>query len=134
MEKARGKPPFLAGLGGFRALAALAVLTGHALSWLTPLPQYPFLAIPAARLTQAGLSGFFVLSGFVLFYTHAPRPDAPAFSAKRFTFSRDVAVSTSTVSSPPCARSIARFVSSTGCGQESPLASTFVFSLISGTP
>lgn len=88
MEKARGKPPFLAGLGGFRALAALAVLAGHALSWLTPLPQYPFLAIPAARLTQAGLSGFFVLSGFVLFYTHAPRPDAPAFSAKRFALAR----------------------------------------------
>ena len=81
MEKGRGKPPFLAGLGGFRALAALAVLAGHALSWLTPLPQHPFLAIPAARLTQAGLSGFFVLSGFVLFYTHAPRPDTPAFSA-----------------------------------------------------
>ncbi|WP_029457088.1 acyltransferase family protein [Solidesulfovibrio alcoholivorans] len=88
MEKGRGKPPFLAGLGGFRALAALAVLAGHALAWLTPLPRHPFLAIPAARLTQAGLSGFFVLSGFVLFYTHAPRPDAPAFSAKRFALAR----------------------------------------------
>lgn len=88
MENAAGKPPFLAGLGGLRALAALAVLAGHALAWLTPLPSHPYLAVPAARLTQAGLSGFFVLSGFVLFYTHAPRPGAEPFRPGRFAAAR----------------------------------------------
>ncbi len=89
MQTDRGKPAFLTGLGGFRALAALIVLTGHALSWIAPLATFPApLCASLARLTQLGLSGFFVLSGFVLFYTHAPGPGRPPFRPGRFALAR----------------------------------------------
>jgi peptidoglycan/LPS O-acetylase OafA/YrhL len=87
MPSAGGKPPFLAGLGGLRALAALAVLVGHAAAWLTPLPGNPLLHAPVARLTQCGLSAFFVLSGFVLQYNHGARPGG-ARNLGRFAASR----------------------------------------------
>ncbi len=73
MPSEHGKPSFLSGLGGFRALAALVVLVGHAAAWVTPLPSHPDLYSPFARLTHCGLSAFFVLSGFVLQYTHGGR-------------------------------------------------------------
>ena len=82
------KPPFLPGLGGLRALAALAVLAGHAAAWLTPLPNDPALGVPLARLTQCGLSAFFVLSGFVLQYTHGPARAAGRLPLARFALAR----------------------------------------------
>lgn len=72
MPSISGKPPYLPGLGGIRALAALAVLAGHAVGWLTPLPTLPGVYQPFARLTHCGLSAFFVLSGFVLQYNYGP--------------------------------------------------------------
>lgn len=88
MQHAHGKPPFLSGLGGFRALAVLAVLVGHAASWLTPLPGLPALHAPLARLTQCGLSGFFVLSGFVLQYNYGARPITGLRGLGRFATAR----------------------------------------------
>lgn len=87
MPFVHGKPPFLPGLGGLRALAALAVLLGHAVAWLTPLPDHPGLYAPLARLTHCGLSAFFVLSGFVLQYTHGTRLSGPGAVA-RFALAR----------------------------------------------
>lgn len=88
MEKGSGKPPFLAGLTGFRSLAVLAVLLGHAVAWIAPLADLPLFFSRQARLTEAGLSGFFVLSGFVLFYNHAPGPGRRPFDGKRFFLAR----------------------------------------------
>lgn len=84
MKAQHGKPPFLAGLTGFRALAALAVLVGHAVAWIAPLGELPTLFARQARLTQAGLSGFFILSGFVLVYNHAPGPGRRPFALVPF--------------------------------------------------
>ncbi|EFL51665.1 acyltransferase 3 [Solidesulfovibrio fructosivorans JJ]] len=88
MLHAHGRPPFLTGLGGVRALAVLAVLVGHAASWLTPLPGHPALREPLARLTQCGLSGFFVLSGFVLQYNYGARPITGPRGLARFAVAR----------------------------------------------
>ena len=82
------KPPFLPGLGGVRALAALAVLLGHAAAWITPLPASPWLHAPLARLTHCGLSAFFVLSGFVLQYNHGRSLAAGGESTARFALAR----------------------------------------------
>ncbi|KHK01952.1 acyltransferase family protein [Desulfovibrio sp. TomC] len=82
------RPPFLPGLGGLRALAALAVLAGHAAAWLTPLPQTPALFTPLARLTQCGLSAFFLLSGFVLQYNYGPALAAGRTPLARFITTR----------------------------------------------
>lgn len=88
MPSPHGKPPFLQGLGGFRALATLAVLIGHGVAWLTPLPDTPAFYEPVARFTQCGLSGFFILSGFVLQYNHGGRLLLRPLSLVRFALAR----------------------------------------------
>ena len=88
MPQTSERPPFLPGLGGLRALAALAVLVGHAAAWLTPLPETPALYAPLARLTQCGLSAFFLLSGFVLQYNYGPALAAGRISLARFALAR----------------------------------------------
>jgi len=88
MPNTPGRPPFLPGLGGLRGLAALAVLLGHGVAWLTPLPQTPALYEPFARLTRCGLSAFFVLSGFVLAYNHGAAMAAGKLPFGRFAVAR----------------------------------------------
>ncbi len=88
MANNQTRPPFLPGLGGLRGLAALAVLLGHGVAWLTPLPQTPDLYEPFARLTRCGLSAFFVLSGFVLAYNHGPAMAAGELPFGRFAMAR----------------------------------------------
>ena len=88
MSNTPGRPPFLPGLGGLRGLAALAVLVGHGVAWLTPLPQTPDLYEPFARLTRCGLSAFFVLSGFVLAYNHGAAMAAGKLPFGRFAVAR----------------------------------------------
>ncbi|OLN26601.1 Acyltransferase [Desulfovibrio sp. DV] len=88
MPKTSQRPPFLPGLGGLRALAALAILVGHAAAWLTPLPETPALFAPLARLTQCGLSAFFLLSGFVLQYNYGPALADGRVSLARFALAR----------------------------------------------
>jgi len=88
MAHDRKKPPFLPGLGGVRALAALAVLAGHAAAWITPLPDVPALYAPLARLTHCGLSAFFVLSGFVLQYNHGAAMAGGRGNTARFALGR----------------------------------------------
>jgi len=83
-----GKAPFLPGLGGLRALAALAVLIGHAAAWVTPLPDSPGLYAPLARLTHCGLSAFFVLSGFVLQYNYGGSLGGGRLAVSRFALAR----------------------------------------------
>lgn len=88
MPNTPGRPPFLPGLGGLRGLAALAVLLGHGVAWLTPLPQTPDLYEPFARLTRCGLSAFFALSGFVLAYNHGAAMAAGELPFGRFAIAR----------------------------------------------
>jgi peptidoglycan/LPS O-acetylase OafA/YrhL len=88
MSASPEKPAYLPGLGGVRGLATLAVLVGHALAWLTPLPETPALYEPFARLTRCGLSAFFVLSGFVLAYNHGAAMASGNLSFGRFAMAR----------------------------------------------
>jgi peptidoglycan/LPS O-acetylase OafA/YrhL len=64
----------LAPLTGLRGVAAYSVLLAHAIETFFVYQSGPAVFQPAAfRLAYFGMSLFFVLSGFVLFYTYATR-------------------------------------------------------------
>jgi peptidoglycan/LPS O-acetylase OafA/YrhL len=65
-----GSPPLLAALTGLRAAAALLVVAYHAVPLLrSQLPGLRLIA-PVARIGWVGVDVFFILSGFIMLYSH----------------------------------------------------------------
>lgn len=67
MDPSRYRPPYLPSLTALRYFAALGILIGHSLAAF----RLPDLPIWVGRGLGAGVSFFFVLSGFVLTLNHA---------------------------------------------------------------
>jgi peptidoglycan/LPS O-acetylase OafA/YrhL len=58
-------------LTGLRFVAALCVVLGHAIPKIVPFNQPPRLVVMLSALSGEGMSLFFVLSGFVIYYNYS---------------------------------------------------------------
>jgi len=74
----------LPSLTGLRGIAALLVFATHATKYLAGTPAGPEIATVAAIGGYAGLSFFFMLSGFVLTWSMRTGDTAPKFWRRRF--------------------------------------------------
>jgi len=83
VERQRGPGDRLPSLTGLRWFAALAVFCSHtAWAWNASILKRPFLEI--ARPGVTGVTFFFVLSGFVLTWSHTETDSPRAFYRRRF--------------------------------------------------
>ncbi|MCM0622837.1 acyltransferase family protein [Nocardioides bruguierae] len=78
------RQPRLDSLTGLRFFAALAVVAYHASGHLTPGPWLADAVRTAASAGFAGVSFFYILSGFVLAWSHSEGVGAGTFYRRRF--------------------------------------------------
>lgn len=78
LETFRHSRPALPALTGLRFVAALCVFVSHAIPVIVPFPDPPVFVVILSSLSAIGMSLFFVLSGFVIYYNYADTIDSPA--------------------------------------------------------
>jgi peptidoglycan/LPS O-acetylase OafA/YrhL len=65
-------------LTGLRFAAALSVVLSHAIPKIAPFPHPPILVVLVSSLSAVGMTLFFVLSGFVIYYNYCDSVARPA--------------------------------------------------------